>query len=243
MSAAARYPYIHMEKDISGLEKAIGVEFSNMDILRQAMVHRSYLNEHRDFPLDQNERLEFLGDAVLELVVTDYLYSEFPNPEGELTAWRASLVNTQMLALVAEQLGVEEYLYLSRGESKDTNPKARHSILANSIEAIIGAIYLDKNYDAAAVFIHNNIIEKLPHILKNKLYMDAKSRLQETSQEKTGVTPSYRVMSETGPDHDKIFVIGVFLGQEKIAEGTGSSKQTAQMDAAQNGLDAKGWVQ
>lgn len=231
------------EKDLSGLEQAIGVTFSNIDTLRQAMVHRSYLNEHRDFPLDHNERLEFLGDAVLELVVTDHLYSEYPNPEGELTAWRASLVNTQMLAMVAEQLGVAEYLYLSRGEAQDTNPKARQSIHANSIEAIIGAIYLDKDYDAAAVFIHNVIIEKLPHILKNKLYMDAKSRLQETSQEKTGVTPSYKVLSESGPDHDKIFVIGVYLGDEEIAQGEGSSKQSAQMDAAQNGLEAKGWLE
>lgn len=231
-----------MDKDLSGLEKSIEVRFSNIDFLRQAMVHRSYLNENRSFPLDHNERLEFLGDAVLELVVTDYLYTTYPNSEGELTAWRASLVNTQMLAVVAEQLGVETYLYLSRGEAKDANPKARHSILANSVEAIIGALYLDKNYDTAAEFVHRNIISKLPHILKNKLYLDAKSRLQETAQEKTGITPSYTVISESGPDHDKTFIVGVYLEKEEIAQGEGTSKQTAQMDAAQNALVAKGWT-
>lgn len=232
-----------MDKNISGLEKALNVTFKNKNLLRQALVHRSYLNEHRDFPLDQNERLEFLGDAVLELVVTEYLYAHFPNPEGELTNWRASLVNSHMLALVADQLDVEGYLYLSRGEEKEENSKARNSILANAMEAIIGAIHLDQGYDTASVFIHTNIISKLPHILKNKLYMDAKSRFQETAQEKVGVTPSYRVASESGPDHKKTFIIDVFLNDEKIASGTGSSKQEAQMAAAEAGLEAKGWTE
>lgn len=232
-----------MDKDVSGLEKAIEVQFSNIDLLRQAVVHRSYLNEHRDFPLDHNERLEFLGDAVLELVVTDHLYEKYPNPEGELTNWRASLVNAQMLAMVSEQLEVDQYLYLSKGEEKETNTKARQSILANAMEAIIGAIYLDKDYDAAATFIHKNIISKLPHILKYKLYMDPKSRFQETAQEKVGITPHYEVLTESGPDHSKTFVIGVFLNSEKIAEGSGTSKQEAQMAAAEAGLKAKGWLE
>ncbi|MFH1426530.1 MAG: ribonuclease III [Candidatus Kerfeldbacteria bacterium] len=230
-----------MEKDISPLEEKLDVKFKDQNLLRQALVHRSYLNEHRDFPLDQNERLEFLGDAVLELVVTDHLYGNYPNPEGELTNWRASLVNSQMLSLVAEQLGVEEFLYLSRGETREANTKARQSILANALEAIIGAIYLDADFDAASTFIHKNIISKLPHILKNKLYMDAKSRFQETAQEMLGITPSYEVLEESGPDHDKKFVVGVFIGEERIAEGHGTSKQEAQMDAANEALEAKGW--
>lgn len=230
-----------MEKDISALEKSLDVQFSNLNLLRQALVHRSYLNEHRDFPLDQNERLEFLGDAVLELVVTEHLYDNYPNPEGELTNWRASLVNSQMLSIVADQLDVEQHLYLSRGESKEDNSKARHSILANSLEAIIGAIYLDKDYDTAATFIHKNIISKLPHILKYKLYLDPKSRFQEIAQEVEGITPNYRVLEESGPDHKKKFVMGVFLNTNQIALGEGMSKQEAQMDAASKALEAKGW--
>jgi ribonuclease-3 len=230
-----------MDKDLSGLEKKLDVQFSNVNLLRQALVHRSYLNEHRDFPLDQNERLEFLGDAVLELVVTEHLYTNFPNPEGELTNWRASLVNAQMLSIVAEQLEVEPYLYLSRGESKEAKTKARQSILANAMEAIIGAIYLDRDYDAAATFIHRNIISKLAHILKYKLYLDAKSRFQEMAQEVDGVTPTYRVLEESGPDHQKEFVVGVFLNNVQIASGKGTSKQEAQMHAAEAGLEVKGW--
>lgn len=219
----------------------LGVQCSNVDLLRQALVHRSYLNEHRDFPLDHNERLEFLGDAVLELVVTEHLYDTYPNPEGELTTWRASLVNAQMLAMIAEQLGVDEYLYLSRGEAKEAKTKARQTILANCIEAIIGAVYLDKGYDVAATFIHKEVISKLPHILKYRLYLDPKSRFQEIAQEETGITPVYKVLQESGPDHLKEFVIGVCLGEEKIAEGTGTSKQEAQMRAAEAGIQAKGW--
>lgn len=232
-----------MDKDLSGIEKVIGVQFSNINLLRQALVHRSYLNEHRDFPLDHNERLEFLGDAVLELVVTEHLYDTYPNPEGELTNWRAALVNSQMLAVIAEQLNVEPFMYLSRGEAKDANTKARQSILANSIEAIIGAIHLDKGYDAAATFIHSNIIVKLPHILKYKLYMDAKSRFQEEAQERVSITPNYKVLSESGPDHEKHFVVGVFLREELVAQGKGTSKQEAQMNAAQEALLAKGWAE
>ena len=232
-----------MQKDISGLEQSLEVTFSNTDMLRQALVHRSYLNEHRDFPLEHNERLEFLGDAVLELVVTEHLYNTYPNPEGELTNWRASLVNSQMLAMIAEQLAIEPYLYLSRGEAKEENSKARNSILANSVEAIIGAIYLDSDYETAATFIHRVIVSKLPYILKNKLYMDSKSRLQETAQEKVGITPSYKVLEEGGPDHKKTFVVAVFFNDEQIADGHGTSKQEAQMNAAEAALRAKGWVE
>lgn len=230
-----------MDKDLTGLQERLDVQFSDINLLHQAVVHRSYLNENRDFPLDHNERLEFLGDAVLELVVTEHLYNEYPNPEGELTNWRASLVNAQMLSLVSEQLGVGEALYLSRGESKEDNTKARQSILANAMEAIIGAVYLDKGYDAAATFIHRVIISKLPHILKHRLYMDPKSRFQETAQEIIGTTPHYVVLEESGPDHKKHFVMGVYLKDEQIAVGEGMSKQEAQMDAAEKGLEAQGW--
>ncbi len=231
------------KKDVSGLEKKLEITFTNTDLLRQAMVHRSYLNENREFRLDHNERLEFLGDAVLELIVTQHLYDNYPNPEGELTNWRAALVNAVMLAMVAEQLQIEEYLYLSRGEEKEANSKARQSILANAMEAIIGSIYQDKGYDVAATFVHRVIISKLPHILKYKLYMDPKSRFQETSQEQVGVTPHYAVISEEGPDHEKHFVIAVSLNEEQIATGEGTSKQEAQMNAAEKALEAKGWAE
>ena len=228
---------------ISKLEKKLGVKFSNLDLLRQAVTHRSYLNEHRDYKLDHNERLEFLGDAVLELVVTEYLYENYPNPEGELTNWRAALVNGEMLSKISRKLGVEEHLLMSRGEAKDTG-KARQYLLANAFESITGAIYLDQKengYAAAKKFILKNVVSELPNIIENKLYMDPKSRFQEVAQDKAGVTPSYRVMQESGPDHEKKFIIGVYLADEKIAEGEGLSKQEAQRNAAMAGLEVKGW--
>jgi ribonuclease-3 len=228
---------------IEALAEKLGVQFNNIDILRQAVTHRSYLNENRGYKLDHNERLEFLGDAVLELVVTEHLYENYPNPEGELTNWRASLVNGEMLAKISKNLGVEEFLLMSRGEAKDTG-KARQYLLANALEAIIGAIYLDqkaKGYDACKKFILERVVAELPEIIENKLYMDPKSRFQEEAQEKSGVTPSYRVTSEAGPDHDKKFTVGVYLGDELVAEGEGSSKQEAQRNAAAAGLEAKGW--
>jgi ribonuclease III len=227
--------------DFLKLEKKIKVTFKNKELLQQALIHRSYINEHSSTGMEHNERLEFLGDAVLELIVTEYLYKKYPNPEGELTNWRAALVNAKMLAQVSHELNVEDYLFLSKGESKDKNEKARNYILANAMEAIIGAIYLDQGWDKASEFITNNMLTKLPNILENKLYIDAKSLFQEMAQEKTGTTPSYQVMSESGPDHEKTFIIGVYLEDELIAEGKGTSKQEAQMDAAQNGLDAKKW--
>jgi len=225
------------------LEEKIGVKFNNIDFLKQAVTHRSYLNEHRSYKLDHNERLEFLGDAVLELVVTEYLYKNYPNPEGELTNWRASLVNGEMLAKIARELGVEEYLLMSKGESRDTG-KARQYLLANAFEAITGAIYLDqkeKGYEKCREFIMNNVIGELPNIIENKLYMDPKSRFQEESQDKVGVTPSYKVLEEVGPDHDKKFIVGLYLNDEMIAEGKGRSKQEAQRKAAEKGLEIKGW--
>lgn len=229
------------EKNFSELEQLLGVSFSHKELLRQALVHRSYLNEHHDFPLGHNERLEFLGDAVLELVVTDFLYTHYENPEGELTNWRASLVNSNMLAQVSDELGVNNFLYLSKGESSDANSKARQYILANAFEAIVGAIYMDKGWDGAHEFIHRVLITKLPYVLEHKLYLDPKSRFQEESQERIGKTPRYDVISEEGPDHAKEFVVGVYVQGELIAQGKGSSKQEAQVDAAKNALEKKGW--
>lgn len=229
-------------KEISGLEKKLGVTFENKDLLTQAMVHRSYLNEHPDFPLAHNERLEFLGDAVLELAVTEYLYRNYENPEGELTNWRASLVNANILADIAEELGVEDFLYLSKGEAKDKGSKARQYILANAMEAIIGAIYLDQEMEVACDFVSRVILVKLPYILEHGLYLDPKSRFQEASQDKHGVTPSYRVLEEKGPDHAKWFKVGVYLGSELVAVGEGTSKQEGQVAAAEKGLEEKGWA-
>ncbi len=223
-------------------EKAIGIAFDNPELLKQAFVHRSYLNEHADFPLAHNERLEFLGDAVLELVVTEYLYQTFPNPEGELTNWRASLVNAKTLSEIAAGLGMDDYMYLSRGEQRDAKSKARQIILANAIEAVVGAIYLDQGYKAAEKFVSDHVLTRLKYIMDNDLARDAKSRFQEAAQEKLGVTPTYTVLSQAGPDHNKKFVVGLYIGKEKVAEGSGTSKQEAQMAAAAAGLQVKKWI-
>ncbi len=228
---------------IEKLAEKIGVKFNNLDLLQQAMTHRSYLNEHRDYKLEHNERLEFLGDAVLELVITEFLYNNYPNPEGDLTNWRASLVNGEMLAKISSKIGAEEFLMMSRGESKDTG-KARQYLLANAFEAITGAIYLDQKengYNAAKEFILKNVVVELPAIIESKSYMDPKSRFQEEAQERVSVTPSYKVMQESGPDHAREFVVGVYLGEELVAKGEGLSKQEAQRNAAAAGLVAKGW--
>jgi len=228
--------------ELSNLQKALGFNFKNIDILRQAMVHRSYLNEHPEFPCGHNERLEFLGDAVLEIVVTEHLYLNYPDtPEGDLTNWRASLVNAKMLYVIAVEMGLEAYLYLSRGEAKDKNKKSRHYILANAVEALIGAIYLDQGLDRAKEFILKQIVVKLPEILKTQAYLDPKSRFQEQAQDKRGVTPRYDIIEEEGPDHAKTFTVGLYLGDEQIATGQGSSKQEAQVDAAGKGLKILNW--
>lgn len=230
-----------MQKNIAEFAKQLAVPYKADGHLEQSVVHRSYLNEHPDFPLAHNERLEFLGDAVLELVVTEYLYSNYPNPEGELTTWRSALVNGDSLSELAQRLGVEPYLYLSRGEEKDTNSKARRYILANAMEAIIGALYLDFGWEVAKEFITKHVLSQLEGILASRSYADPKSLFQEAAQSKTATTPSYKVLEESGPDHAKIFKIGVYLGKDLIAEGQGSSKQEAQVDAARLALIAKGW--
>lgn len=228
--------------ELANLQKKIGIKFKNIDILRQAMVHRSYLNEHPEFAGGHNERLEFLGDAVLEIVVTEHLYLNYPEmPEGDLTNWRAALVNAKMLYVIAIEAGLEEYLYLSRGEAKDKDKKSRHYILANAVEALIGAIYLDQGLEKAKQFISDRIIIKLPEILKTEAYLDPKSRFQEQAQEKRGVTPRYDILAESGPDHAKLFTVGLYLNDELIASGKGSSKQEAQVDAATKGLELLNW--
>ncbi len=217
------------------IEDILGVEFTNGDLLKQAFIHRSYINEHPKAGLEHNERLEFLGDAVLELVVTDFLYRNHKNPEGELTSWRSALVKTESLAGVAERLGVGQYLLMSHGEVK-SGGRNRVALLANMIEAIIGAMYLDQGYDVAAKFIDAQLIAGLPEILASGAYIDAKSNFQEVAQEKDGVTPHYQVMSESGPDHDKIFTVGVFLGKKEYGRGEGASKQAGQQAAAADAL-------
>jgi ribonuclease III len=229
-------------KDFSKLEKQIGVKFNDIDLLKQSVVHRSYLNEHPKFELHHNERLEFLGDAVLEIVVTEHLFRSFPDtPEGDLTNWRASLVNANMLAEVAHDIKLEEYLFLSRGETKDANSKARQYILANAVEAVIGAIYLDQKINVAKKFILKAIVFKLDNILANKLYQDPKSKFQEKAQEIYKLTPHYKVLKESGPDHDKIFEVGLYIDDKLIAQGKGSSKQEAQVDAAAKGIKKENW--
>ncbi len=229
-------------KEISGLQKALAVKFKNVDLLEQALIHRSYLNEHPSFHLGHNERLEFLGDAVLELVVTEHLYQAYPkSPEGDLTNLRAALVNAKMLSQISSTLGVEAYLALSRGESRDAKGKARQFILANAYEAIVGALYLDQGMEAARGFITRSVLSQLPRVVEEHLDVDPKSNFQEVAQEKVGITPTYKVLSESGPDHDKQFVVGIYLAAEQIATGRGSSKQEAQLAAAAKALRVKGW--
>lgn len=228
-------------KDFSKLEEKLNIEFKNKDLLKQAFCHRSYLNENPDFPLEHNERLEFLGDAVLELIVTEYLFKNYPGKtEGELTNWRSALVNSQMLSKVAKKLGFNDFLLLSKGEEKDVG-KAREYILANTFEAFIGALYLDEGYKSCQKFVLENLIIHLSEIIKKGLFKDPKSRFQEEAQERLKITPSYKVLEEWGPDHAKHFVVGVFLGDEMIAKGEGSSKQEAEEEAAKRALKIKGW--
>lgn len=228
-------------KDFSLLEEQLGITFNNKEMLQQAFIHRSYINEHSGTGLSHNERIEFLGDAVMELIVTDYLFREFPKkPEGELTAYRASLVNTMTISEAATDLGFGDYLMLSKGETRDTG-KARAYILANTFEAFIGAVYLDQGYEVASNFVHHSLIKKLDKIIADGSWRDAKSFVQEKSQELESVTPSYKVLHDVGPDHDKIFTVGIYFGTKLIAEGKGSSKQEAETDAARNALKAKGW--
>jgi ribonuclease-3 len=232
-----------MKPTIETFASRIGVQFSDISLLRTACTHRSFLNENKASGLEHNERLEFLGDAVLELVVTAYLFKKFPHkPEGELTAFRSALVNTVSLTKVAERLDLNEFLLLSRGEAKDTG-RARSIILANAVEAVIGAVYLDQGYNAAANFISEHLLNviDIDTIIEKKTWLDAKSRFQERAQEKAGITPSYETLKEVGPDHDKQFTLGVFLGDVQVATGTGPSKQEAEQKAAEKALQVKGW--
>ncbi len=228
-------------ENLDKLEKVLNITFTDKDYLLTAITHRSYLNENRDATQDHNERMEFLGDAVLELVVTDFLFKKYPNkPEGELTAVRAALVNTISLAEASQKLGINDFLLMSKGEAKDTG-RARQYILANAFEALIGAIYLDKGYETADKFIADQLFAKTDKIVEKRLWQDAKSRFQELSQEKVSITPSYQTVSQEGPDHDRIFTVGVYLQSEKVAEGKGRSKQEAEQAAAENAVEAKGW--
>lgn len=230
------------QADITAFEKTLRAPFKDRSLLLQAFVHRSYLNENPQFEVGHNERLEFLGDAVLELVVTDFLYCTYPKEdEGTLTAYRSALVNAVTISQVAQDLSMNDYLVLSRGEAKD-NGRARQIILANTFEALVGALYLDQGYDAARDFITEHLLPRMKDILADNLWLDAKSYFQERSQDAAGLTPSYHVLSETGPDHDKRFTVGVHIGEEMIAKGSGHSKQEAEQDAARKGLRVKRWT-
>ncbi|MFA5716048.1 MAG: ribonuclease III [Candidatus Paceibacterota bacterium] len=229
-------------KDFSPLEKSLNISFKNKDLLVQAFCHRSYLNENPNFYLGHNERLEFLGDAVLELITTEYLFKSYPDkPEGEMTGWRASLVNANILSDTAKELGFEDFLLLSSGEEKEKG-KARKYILSDTFEAFIGSLYLDSGYEISKKFIEKNLIERmLPEIIEKKLFKDPKSLFQEKAQEIIGITPIYQVLEEEGPDHLKSFVVGVLLGEEVIAKGEGSSKHEAELKAAEEALRVKNW--
>jgi len=222
--------------DFPEFEKKVKITFKNKDLLKQAFVHRSYLNENPQLGIGHNERLEFLGDAVLELAVTEILFSRYPaSPEGELTSIRSALVNYQMLADIAKNMELGDYVFLSKGEAKDAG-KAREVILANAFEAILGAVYLDAGYESAKNFIEKAVMGRLDEVIEKKLYQDPKSLLQEIVQEKLRATPTYSVLSEKGPDHAKIFKVGVFFNGDLIAEGEGASKQEAEVEAAKEAL-------
>lgn len=226
--------------DFSAHASKLRVTFKNLELLEEAFTHRSYLNEHKSAS-SHNERLEFLGDAVLELSSTQFLFNRFPqSPEGDLTAYRAALVNTYSLADTAEVLGINDMLLLSRGEARDRG-RARQIILANAFEALIGALYLDQGFEVADTFLNKHLYPKIDSILEKRAYQDAKSRFQEIAQEKKGITPNYKTISEEGPDHDRVFTVAVCLKDEEIARGTGKSKQEAEQSAAQAGLDKTGW--
>lgn len=223
-------------------EKKTNIVFKDKKLLEQAFIHRSYINENNDSHFSHNERLEFLGDAVLELIITDYLYNKYPDrDEGDLTAYRSALVNAVIIGEVALELGMNDYLLLSKGEAKDIG-KARSYILANTYEAYVGAVYIDQGYDVAQVFIARTLFGKIDEIVAKKLWRDAKSLVQEKSQEYLNVTPVYKVLNESGPDHDKHFTIGVFFGDDRIAEGKGKSKQEAEQAAARSALEIKDWL-
>jgi len=230
-----------MTADLGKFQREIGITFKDVSLLTQAFVHRSYINENKQSGLSHNERLEFLGDAVLELIITDFLYAKYPDKtEGDLTAYRSALVNADTCAGIATKLSINDYLMLSKGESKDVG-RARQYILANALEALIGAIYLDQGYDTAKDFIEKNFTSLIDSIISEGSHIDAKSLFQEKAQEFDGVTPSYKTVKESGPDHEKKFTVGVYIGKELVATGEGESKQDAEQSAARKALDVRGW--
>lgn len=225
-----------MQPDIKELEKKVGKKFKNEDFLIEALTHRSYINENPRWKLPHNERLEYLGDAVLELCVSEVLFNKFPDyPEGQLTVLRAALVNYQRLSKVAEDIGLEKYILLSRGEKRDVG-KAREVILANALEALLGAIYLDGGLEDSRAFVGEFVLKYTDEILKTKSYRDAKSELQEFAQEKFKITPTYQVLDESGPAHKRTFKMGVYFGEKLVADGTGASKQEGEVSAAENAI-------
>jgi len=228
--------------NFSDFEVKTKIIFKDKGLLQQAFIHRSYINENPSAGLSHNERLEFLGDAVLELIVTDFLYKRYPSyTEGELTALRSALVNAVIISEVALHIGMNDFLLLSKGEAKD-NGKARQYILANTYEAYIGAMYLDQGIKAVDNFVNQTLLVKTDEIVNKKLWRDAKSLVQEKAQEDVSITPSYKVLSESGPDHDKHFTVGIYFGSNMIAEGKGKSKQEAEQSAALAALKAKNWL-
>ena len=222
------------------LEKQIGIIFKDYNLLKTAFIHRSYINEHKNNNLEHNERLEFLGDAVLELVVTEHLYSNYPNPEGDLTNWRSALVKGEMLAKIASKLSLGEYLFLSRGE-ENSGGRKKDYLLANVFEALIGVIYLELGYKKVKKFIEKFLLVHLENILETGAHIDAKSHLQEIAQDKVGVTPNYQLLHEEGPDHNKIFTMGAYIGERNVGKGKGSSKQMAEQMAAEDALKRLKW--
>ncbi len=230
-----------IQNNIQNFANNIGISFNTISLLHTAFTHRSYVNEHRGESIEHNERLEFLGDAVLELTVTRFLFDKYEEKnEGDLTAYRAALVNTHTISSAATKLGMNDCLFLSKGESRDTG-RARQYILADAFEAVIGAIYLDQGYEVANDFIAKNIFPLADEVVKKRLWQDSKSYFQEKAQEHVSITPSYAVVKEEGPDHDKHFTVGAFLNDEQVATGKGRSKQEAEQEAAQAALEAKGW--
>lgn len=228
-------------KDFSILEKKLNIKFNNKNILIQAFIHRSYINENDKNKLSHNERLEFLGDAVLELISTNYLYHKYKDlSEGELTSYRAALVNTKSISKISSELDFNDYLFLSKGESKDFG-KARLSILADTYEAFLGALFLDQGYEIVKNFVEETLLIHTEEIIQSGKYKDAKSLVQEKSQAILNITPNYKVISESGPDHNKEFIIAIYFGDTKIAEGKGKSKQEAETNAATNAIIKKNW--
>jgi len=222
-------------------QKNLGITFNDNNLLQQAFIHRSYINEHHGAEREHNERLEFLGDAVLELVVTDFLFNTYTDiAEGRLTAYRSALVRTESISAAARAMGMNDLLMLSKGEARDQG-KARDYILANTFEAFIGAVYLDQGYQSAKDVIAKTLFPNIDDVIKEGTWRDAKSYVQEKAQEIYSVTPEYHLISAEGPDHDKHFVMAIHFGDKKIAEGSGNSKQKAQQSAAQNALEHENW--